>query len=237
MARAVVTKVPGSGGAVTLATCKRAAALRDPRSGRLRHARRRRRLQSACAGRATGADRVARRRGATGAPAPATLKVSLGYRDGFIGEGQISYGGAGRGGARRGWPRAIVDGAAADRSACRPTTLRCDLIGLDALHGAARSRGHPEPYEVRLRVAARTRTRGRGRSRRQRGRGALHQRPGGRRRRDRRRSREVLAIASTFVPRDRVSCRVIAGGGLTCGCVTSRTRRSRRQGPTVNIVA
>ena len=41
-----------------------------------------------------GKDRV-KVSGAGGLPAPATLKVSLGYLDGYIGEGQISYGGPG----------------------------------------------------------------------------------------------------------------------------------------------
>ncbi len=36
--------------------------------------------------------------------------------------------------------------------------LRVDLIGVNALHGAASAPGH-EPYEVRLRVAARTQNR------------------------------------------------------------------------------
>jgi hypothetical protein len=36
-----------------------------------------------------GPDRVSVR-GATGQERPATLKVSIGYRDGYIGEGQIS---------------------------------------------------------------------------------------------------------------------------------------------------
>ena len=37
------------------------------------------------------------------------------------------------------------------------TTLRCDLIGLDALHGGV-SGPVGEPYEVRLRVATRVST-------------------------------------------------------------------------------
>lgn len=86
---------------------------------------------------------------------------------------------------------------------CRET--RFDLIGMDALHGPALSSG--EPYEVRLRVAARTATReealrvageveslytngpaGGG--------GAVKT------------VREVLAVASAFVPRERVVTRV-----------------------------
>ncbi len=84
--------------------------------------------------------------------------------------------------------------------------LRCDLIGLTALHGP--QAGHSiEPYEVRLRVAARTAssadawrvvreveslyTNGPAG-----GGGAFTS------------VRQVLAIRSTFVPRDRVSWRV-----------------------------
>ena len=103
-----------------------------------------------------GVDRV-RVTGATGRPAPATLKVALGHRDGFIGEGQISYGGSGAA------ARARLAGTIVEERlrliGVRPDAIRCDLIGIDALHGAARSSHHPEPYEVRLRVAARTRTR------------------------------------------------------------------------------
>ena len=40
----------------------------------------------------------------------------------------------------------------------KPEDLRCDLIGIDALHGPQLSAGRPPPYEVRLRVAGRTRT-------------------------------------------------------------------------------
>jgi len=38
----------------------------------------------------------------------------------------------------------------------RMTETRFELIGMDALHGAALSRTDAEPYEVRVRVAART---------------------------------------------------------------------------------
>jgi len=89
----------------------------------------------------------------------------------------------------------------------RPDALRCDLIGLDSLHGAARSSVHPEPYEVRLRVAARTRTRAEA-DRIGREVEALYTNGpyggGG----ATAATREVLAIASTYVPRDRVRCRV-----------------------------
>ena len=90
--------------------------------------------------------------GARGKPRPDTLKVSIGYRDGFIGEGQISY--AGPGAAQRGeLARAILRERFA-RRARDFEDLRIDLIGVDALHGPRP--GALEPYEVRLRAAARS---------------------------------------------------------------------------------
>ena len=201
--RAVVTKVPGSGGAVTIATCTEQLLyeIGDPAAyvtpdvvadfSTVRLA-------------SDGVNRV-RVSGATGQAAPATLKVALGHRDGFIGEGQISYAGAGA------VARARLAGAIVEERlrliGLRPDAIRCDLIGVDALHGGAGPVARPEPYEVRLRVAARTRTRaeadGIGREVEALytngpygGGGATIS------------TREVLAIAATFVPRERVACRV-----------------------------
>jgi hypothetical protein len=92
--------------------------------------------------------------GASGRPRPDTLKVSIGYLDGFIGEGQISYAGPGAVDRAR-----LAGEIVADRLkqiGRVPREIRRDLIGMDALHGARRSAGHEEPYEVRLRVAGRT---------------------------------------------------------------------------------
>lgn len=98
----------------------------------------------------TGPDQV-RVSGGKGAPAPDTLKVSIAYHDGYVGEGQISY--AGPGAAARGrlaieivQERLRIIGAQVDE-------LRCDLIGMDAVD----RRGHgAEPAEVRVRISART---------------------------------------------------------------------------------
>ena len=90
----VITKLSGSGGAVTPATCKEQLLyeIHDPAAymtpdvvadfSRVRDDR---------AGAATASPSTA----PAAAPRPETLKVSLGYRDGFIGEGQISYAGTG----------------------------------------------------------------------------------------------------------------------------------------------
>ncbi len=97
-----------------------------------------------------GPDRV-RVYGGSGRPRPSTLKVSIGYRDGYIGEGQISY--AGPNALRRAeLARAIL----AERLArFQFSELRFDLIGIDSIHGPQLSHAAPVPYEIRLRAAGR----------------------------------------------------------------------------------
>jgi hypothetical protein len=202
--RAVITKVPGTGGAVTIATCSEQLLyeIGDPAAYVTPD------VVADFSSVRMALDVLNRVRvtGATGHPAPTTLKVALGYRDGFIGEGQISYGGSGAA------ARARLAGTIVEERlrlvGVRPDAIRCDLIGIDALYGAARSSHHPEPYEVRLRVAARTRTRAEA-DRIGREVEALYTNGpygGGGATAS---TREVLAIASTYVPRDRVTCRVL----------------------------
>ncbi len=148
----VITKVAGSGGAVTAQTCKEQLLyeVHDPR----------RYIQpdvvadfSQVKVEEIATDRV-RISGGRGTERTATLKVSVGYVDSFIGEGQISYAGPGAL-ARAGLALGIVrerlklTGVAASE-------LRFELIGVDALHGAEISARANEPYEVRVRVAGRT---------------------------------------------------------------------------------
>ncbi len=201
--RATISKVAGSGGAVTIATCTEQLLyeIGDPAAYLTPD------VAADFSGvhlAADGVDRV-RVSGASGRPAPTTLKIALGYRDGFIGEGQISYAGANAA------ARARLAGSIVEERlrliGVRPDALRCDLIGIDALHGERRSRAHPEPYEVRLRVAARTRTRAEA-DRIGREVEALYTNGpygGGGATAS---TREVLAIASTYLPRERVACRV-----------------------------
>ena len=202
--RATISKVAGSGGAVTIATCTEQLLyeIGDPAAyvtpdvvadfSAVRLA-------------ADGVNRV-RVTGASGRPAPGTLKVALGYRDGFIGEGQISYAGTNAA------ARARLAGAIVEERlrliGVRPDAVRRDLIGIDALHGEQRSRAHREPYEVRLRVAARTRTRAEA-DRIGREVEALYTNGpygGGGATAS---TRDVLAIASTYLPRTRVACRAV----------------------------
>ncbi len=149
----VVTKVSGSGGLVNTATCTEQLLyeVHDPAAyvtpdvvadfSRVTME-------------ADGVDRV-RVSGAAGRPRPEMLKVSVGQHDGWIGEGQISYGGPGAV-ARARLAAEIVAGRLALVGAIT-ADVRYDLIGVDALHGGV-SRPVGEPYEVRLRVATRVST-------------------------------------------------------------------------------
>jgi hypothetical protein len=83
-----------------------------------------------------------------------TLKVSVGYVDSYIGEGQISY--AGPGALARGRLALDVVRERLKLTGVQSSELRFDLIGVDALHGAEVSAHASEPYEVRVRVAGRT---------------------------------------------------------------------------------
>jgi hypothetical protein len=152
LGQAVISKVSGTGGRIDTATCTEqliyevhdpAAYLTPDVSADF----------SAVSFSTEGVDRV-RVAGAGGHPRPETLKVSVGYLDGWIGEGQIAYGGPGAL-ARARLAREIVlerlklTGVSYDE-------VRAELIGVDALHGAGlSSRANSEPWEVRLRVAAR----------------------------------------------------------------------------------
>jgi Acyclic terpene utilisation family protein AtuA len=151
--QAVITKVQGSGGCVTVATCTAQLLyeIEDPA----------RYLQPdvvADFSRVTftqvGPDRV-QVSGASGFERPESFKVTVGYRDGFIGEGQISY--AGPGAVARGQLALDVLRERLASSGVVPLDSRFELIGLNSILGDALSAGHA-PYEVRARVAMRVAT-------------------------------------------------------------------------------
>jgi hypothetical protein len=148
----VVTKVEGSGGAVTAQTCKEQLLyeVHDPR----------RYVQpdvvadfSQVKVEEIATDRV-RISGGRGTMRTDTLKVSVGYVDSFIGEGQISY--AGPGALARGRLALDIVRERLKLTGVAASELRFELIGVDALHGAEISARANEPYEVRVRVAGRT---------------------------------------------------------------------------------
>src|SRR5438552_2514384 len=148
----VVTKVEGSGGAVTAQTCKEQLLyeVHDPRQY----------IQpdviadfSQVTVEEIGRNRV-RVSGGQGTKRTGTLKVSVGYLDGFIGEGQISY--AGPGALARGKLALEIVRERLKLTGVATSELRFDLIGVDSLHGTRVSAHAAEPYEVRVRVAGRT---------------------------------------------------------------------------------
>jgi len=98
-----------------------------------------------------GRDRVAVS-GAKGKARPVQLKVSVGYHAGFVGEGEIAYAGP------NALARARLAGAIVrERLEGQLGEMRVDLIGSTALHGRAFDASE-NPYEVRLRIAARAAT-------------------------------------------------------------------------------
>lgn len=148
-----ITKLPNTGGQVSMATCKEQLLyeIHDPAAYftpdvvadftkvKIKE---------------IGKDQVAAL-DATGQAPTGLLKVSVGYRDGFIGEGQISYGGENAvERATLAWE--IVQGRLR-KTGVKHSDMRCDLMGLNHLYGGTLT-GNPI-VEVRARVAARTKDR------------------------------------------------------------------------------
>jgi hypothetical protein len=141
--------------------------------------------------------------GARGRARPETLKVSIGYHDGFIGEGQMSYAGSGALERARLALRIVEERLRLTGVPLRES--RYDLIGLNSVCGDLQTA--VVPPEIRIRVVGRTSrledalrigreveslyTNGPAG-----GGGATHS------------AKEVVAIASTFVPRDHVIPRI-----------------------------
>ncbi len=146
----VITKVPGAGGKVSTATCKEQLLyeLHDPHAyitpdvvadfSQVRMKQ-------------VGPDCV-QVEGGSGRSKTETLKVSIGYVDSYVGEGQISY--AGPGAVERGQLAIEIVKGRLELTGVKLTELRCDLIGIDSIFGPKLSQGS-RPREVRIRVAGR----------------------------------------------------------------------------------
>ncbi|SDF03725.1 acyclic terpene utilization AtuA family protein [Sporolituus thermophilus] len=149
----IITKVADAGGAVTLATCKEQLLyeIHDPKAYITPDV-----VADFTGVRLTqiGKDQVLVE-GGKGRAKTDFLKVSIGYIDSYIGEGQISY--AGPGAVARGQLALDIVKERLELTKVQYQEIRYDLIGVNALHGTQLSAGH-EPYEVRVRVAARTQT-------------------------------------------------------------------------------
>lgn len=149
---AVITKVAGSGGCVTVATCTEQLLYEIENPARY--------LQpdviadfSQVRLTPDGPGRV-RASGASGHPRPDTLKVTLGYHDGYIGEGQMGY--AGPGCVARGQLALELVRQRLQDACLGDLETRYELIGINSLLPHAQAAA--EPTEVRLRVATRAPT-------------------------------------------------------------------------------
>jgi hypothetical protein len=203
---AVITKLPGTGGRVDRLSCTAQLLyeVEDPSAY----------LQADVTAdfsqvrfTESGAHRV-RVDGASGQARPQPLKVSLGYSDGFIGEGQISYAGPGAR-ARGELALDILRHRLAD-AGLLPSLAKCEhraeLIGVNAMHGPALGTDR-EPYEVRVRLTVRCDTRAEAERVGQEVEALYLNGPaagGG----VTQSVREVVAVASTLIPRAAVQTRV-----------------------------
>jgi len=152
---AVITKAPGTGGSVSVMTCKEQLMyeIHDPAAYLTPDV-------TADFSRAelldAGPDRVLVR-GASGRPRPELLKVSLGIHEGYIGEGEISFAGEGAL-ARARLAAQIVKDRLGHRSVAA-SDMRIEFIGFDSLLGPIARRAAPPPLDIRLRVAVKAENR------------------------------------------------------------------------------
>ncbi|MGB3245676.1 MAG: acyclic terpene utilization AtuA family protein [Sulfitobacter sp.] len=89
----------------------------------------------------------------SGKPATDTYKVSVGTKEGFIGEDMFFY--AGPGARQKAELAKIILRERFKIMDLKAEDVRIDILGVDAIHGAASPPPLSEPYEVAVRVAAR----------------------------------------------------------------------------------
>ena len=145
---ALLTKVDGSGGLISVQTCREQILYEvlDPSSYVTPDV-----IADFTGVRFEETTNGIRVSGGRGVSRPSDYKVSIGIDDGVLADAQISYAGPGAL-ARAQLARDIIESRMA-RS--RPDDLRIDFIGLSSTHGTPND--WPTPYEVRLRAAARFR--------------------------------------------------------------------------------
>ena len=152
---ALITKVPGSGGVVTPHTCAEQLCyeIHDPARYLTPDV-----VADFSRVKFTQVEQDAvRAEGAAGHEKTDTLKVSVGYKDRFIGEGEISYGGPGCV-ARAKLALDIVKERLELTAPGRFDEMKFDLIGCSSLYWNP-DHTCADPSEVRVRVAARAKTR------------------------------------------------------------------------------
>lgn len=145
----IITKLPESGGQVTERTCKEQILyeIHDPSDYLTPDAAA---DFSEIRFEEVGRDRV-EVTGASAGPRPETLKVSIGYEESVVGEGEIGY--AGPGALERARLGADIVRSRLDQRDVDVRDLQVDCIGLDSFHGEFGRRRGSDPYEVRLRIA------------------------------------------------------------------------------------
>jgi len=89
----------------------------------------------------------------SGKPATDSYKVSVGTKEGFIGEDMFFY--AGPGAREKAELAKIILRERFKIMDLKAEDVRIDILGVDAIHGAASPPPLSEPYEVAVRVAAR----------------------------------------------------------------------------------
>ncbi|WP_312403444.1 acyclic terpene utilization AtuA family protein [Rhizobium sp.] len=146
----VITKVEGSGGKVTEHTCKEQILyeVHDPKTYLTPDV-------TADFSQITFTEIAPNRikvGGVTGRARTDTFKVSVGYNDGYMGEGQISY--AGPGALARAQLALDIVRERLKITGVKANELRFDLIGVNSIHADVLAPA-PEPTEVRVRVTGR----------------------------------------------------------------------------------
>lgn len=96
---------------------------------------------------------VVRLRGISGKPATDSYKVSVGAKEGFIGEDMFFY--AGPAARQKAELAKIILHERFKIVGLKAEDVRMDILGVNAIHGAASPAPLCEPYEVAVRVAAR----------------------------------------------------------------------------------
>jgi hypothetical protein len=203
---AVITKVSGTGGAINLMTVKEQLLyeVHDPANyltpdvvvdfttAQLQE---------------IGPDRV-RVAKLGGKPRTSTLKVSIGCLEGFIGEDMFFY--AGPGALRRAQLAKRVLEERFKIVDLKAEEIRIDFLGLNAIHGEAAPKDLPEPYEIAVRVAARTKTREEAMKVGREVDGMAVSGIGmtGKRVPHQDRTREVIGVWSSLVPRDKIETKI-----------------------------
>ena len=134
----------------------------------------------------------------------------VGYFDGYIGSGEISY--AGINAVARAKLATEVIKERLRRRGLAYDEMRCDLIGMNSLHGED-GRPRPEPYEVRVRIAARSNDKKTAEAVGAEVRAMHMQGPGSAGGGINFGAREILAVKSVLLPRELVRTQIVVEQG------------------------